>query len=251
MDPRIYRQLHEIEESHWWFRGRRRIVAATFERFGIRGRAILDVGCGAGTNLDLLRTINPGSAIVGIDIEHEPLRLCSLGRSVPVSQADVAQLPFAASAFDVITALDTLEHVRDDARVLAELFRVCRPGGAVVLTVPAFPWLWGTVDELGHHYRRYRKPELLERVTGAGFSVRVIRFFNYLLFPPIALVRLLGRLIPDGDSADARSVHSDFDIVKRGPANTLLARIFSLEASLLGFRPPFGVSLLCVAVRER
>jgi SAM-dependent methyltransferase len=179
----------------------------------------------------------------------DPLRYCRSGRREAVCQGDVSRLPFRAETFDLISALDTIEHVADDAAALGELFRVCRPGGTVLLTVPAFAFLWGNLDTYGHHYRRYTRPELLARVRGAGFTIRVARFFNYLLFPPIALIRLLARLRPSSAARPGDAVRTDFDVVKQGPLNTLLARLFALEASLpLG--PPFGVSLLCVAARE-
>jgi SAM-dependent methyltransferase len=251
MDPRIYSQLRQIEGTHWWFTGRRRIIAAALGRLGTRPRSVLDVGCGAGTNLELLATLYPASAFVGIDIEREPLTYCRSDRAAPVLQADVRHLPFAAAAFDLITALDTLEHVEDDVAVLEELFRACRPGGTLLLTVPAFPFLWGNVDDLGHHYRRYRRPDLVERVTRAGFSVRLLRFMNYLLFPPIAAVRVASRIGASRRAPGTDDVRSDFDVVKSGPLNTFLARLFSLEAHLLNLAPPFGVSLLCAAVRDR
>jgi SAM-dependent methyltransferase len=249
MDPRIYKQLAEIEQTHWWFRGRRRILTAVLARCAVRASSILDVGCGAGTNLDLLRDLHPGSRMVGIDIEYGPLSHYRAAHAAALAQADVRRLPFEARAFDLVTALDAIEHVEDDLSVLRELHRVCRPGGHVLLTVPAFPFLWGNVDDLGHHHRRYRKRELLERVVGAGFAIRFVRFFNYLLFPPIAAVRVLARLAPPLNSESAATVRSDFDLVKTGPLNRLLAGIFSLEARTLALRVPVGVSLVCVASR--
>jgi SAM-dependent methyltransferase len=250
MDPRIYGQLRQIEGTHWWFAGRRRIIAAVLRRLGVQPQSVLDVGCGAGTNLELLAELHPASALVGIDIEREPLAYCRMDRAAPVLQADVRHLPFASAAFDLITAFDTLEHVEDDAAVLQELRRVCRPGGTLLLTVPAFPFLWGNVDDLGHHYRRYRRNELAERVTRAGFSMQLLRFMNFLLFPPIAAVRVATRLTNARRPA-REDIRSDFDLVKSGPLNTILARLFSLEAHLLALAPPFGVSLVCAAVRER
>jgi SAM-dependent methyltransferase len=251
MDPRTYKQLHAIEQVHWWFQGRRAILAAAFARADIRPRAVLDVGCGSGGNLALLDAVYPGARSIGVDIERAPLVFCRTERVTPVVQADVAALPFAAAAFDLVTAFDALEHVRDDGAVLAEMSRVCRPGGALALTVPAFPFLWGNVDDLGHHYRRYRRRELVTRVAAAGFAVRFVRFFNYLLFAPIAAVRLAARLAPKRRprARDVEILPSDFELVKNGPVNELLMRVFALEASLLRFDPPFGVSLLLIATR--
>jgi len=258
LDPRLYAQLREIERTHWWFRGRRRILLAALERQAVHARAILDVGCGAGANLELLAERFPDAALQGVDVEREPLRFCRADRRLPVSQADAARLPFADASFDLVTALDALEHFADDASALREVHRVCRPGGTLVLTVPAFGWLWGSVDELGHHHRRYRRRELVTRVEAAGFDVDLDRYFNSLLFPAIAAVRLLSRALrrptPERARSDASRapgpLRSDFDWVASGPPAALLERVFSSEAQLLALRIPFGVSLLCIARRR-
>jgi len=250
MDPRLFAKLHEIEATHWWFRGRRKIVGAVLDRLAIQPRVILDVGCGVGTNLDLLAERHPDARLHGIDVERDPLRFCLGDRAVPVCQADAAQLPFASGSFDLVCALDTLEHVEDDGAALRELRRVLNAGGTLLLTVPAFPALWGNVDELGDHFRRYRRRELLEKLAAAGLRLQLVRFVNVLLFPPIATIRLLARIMPGWRSQPAAEVRSDFDLVRSGPLNSLLAGIFASEARLLAWKLPFGVSLLCVVTRE-
>jgi len=132
-----------------------------------------------------------------------------------------------------------------------EMVRACKPGGSLVLSVPAFPMLWGNIDEVGHHFRRYRRASLIAKVEHAGFELRFVRFFNYLLFAPIAAVRLATRLLGAGGSVESGELRSDFDLVKRGPLNDLLAWVFSLESKLLALAPPFGVSLLLVAERPK
>ena len=246
MDRRLYKQLREIERNHWWFRGRREILLAALRRLDVRAERVLDCGCGAGTNLDLLEDRYPRQGLLGIDIEREPLEFCAEERPVPVTQADMSELPFGSGSFDLVAALDAIEHVPDDARALSELYRVCRPGGTLFATVPAFPLLWGNIDEVGHHYRRYRREQLVERVRAAGFEPQLVRYFNFLLFPPIAAIRIAARLLP-GHEDESETVRSDFDIVKEGPVNELLARLFGLEARLLGLSLPFGVSLLLIA----
>lgn len=253
LDRRIYAPLRDLERTHWWFRGRRRILLAALERAGVEARSVLDVGCGAGANLELLGERFPGAALHGVDVEREPLRACVADRRLSVSLADAARLPFASASFDLVAALDALEHFADDAAALAELHRVCRPGGALLVTVPAFRWLWGSVDELGHHHRRYQRRELVERVEAAGFDVLLDRFFNVWLFPGVAAVRWLSRprsqtgevAVPEGGH-----VASDFDWARGGALGALLERILASEARWLGVRLPFGVSLLCVGRRR-
>jgi SAM-dependent methyltransferase len=249
MDRRFYKQLREIERTHWWFAGRRRVLLGVLERLDVQAGAILDVGCGAGSNLDLLRERFAESAIHGIDIEIEPLRYCREDHAAKVLQADLAQLPFRDEAFDLVCALDALEHVPDDESALRGLHRVCAPGGKLFVTVPAFPFLWGNVDRVGHHFRRYRRPELVDRISRAGFSVRFVRYFNTLLFPPIAAVRLAALLRREREPVEGAPVRTDFDLVSSGPVNAALARVFGAEAALLRWRLPFGVSLVCVAER--
>ena len=248
MDRRLYAPLRELERSHWWFRGRRRILLAALDRADVRAHTILDVGCGAGTNLELLAERFPGASVHGIDFERDPLRSCAADRHLSVSQADATRLPFRSASFDLVTALDALEHFADDAAALGELHRVCRPGGTLLVTVPAFDWLWGNVDELGHHHRRYRRRELVARVEAAGFAPVLDRYFNSLLFPGIAAVRLLARLRPQ--RRDTERLRSDFDWGGSGPLAGLLERVLGVEAHLLGIRLPFGVSLLCLARRR-
>jgi SAM-dependent methyltransferase len=248
VDRRWYEQVREIERDHWWFAGRRRVLGAVLERLQVRAGCVLDVGCGAGTNLDLLGQRFPAARLHGVDIDLGSLRHCRRHRpAAALVQADMARLPFRSASFDLVCALDALEHVADDAGALAGLHRVCRPGGTLLATVPAFPFLWGNVDRVGHHFRRYRQRELVRLVEKAGFATRFVRYFNTLLFPAIAGVRLLARLRGPGGGSD--ELGTDFDLVKSGPLNTALARVFGSEASWPAWTPPFGVSLLCVARR--
>jgi SAM-dependent methyltransferase len=249
MDRRWYEQVREIERNHWWFAGRRRILLAVLERLDVRAESILGVGCGSGSNLELLRERFSEEIIHGIDIDLESLRHCARNRSTLVSQADLTHLPFRDGCFDLVCALDAIEHVPDDEMALRGLRRVCRSGGTLLATVPAFGFLWGNVDRVGHHYRRYTRRELTDLIERSGFAVRFVRYFNTALFPAIAGIRLAARLFPARDVVDGERVRTDFDIAKSGPLNTALARVFGAEASLLGWSPPFGVSIVCVAQR--
>jgi SAM-dependent methyltransferase len=250
MDPRLYPELKDLEKTHWWFVGRRRVLLSALERLRVEAHSVLDVGCGAGTNLDLLARRYGEASIHGIDLERAALHFCRKKRSLPVCQATATRLPYRAGSFDLVAALDALEHVEDDQAALDELFRVCRPGGTLFVTVPAFRFLWGELDELGHHYRRYTRKELLTKVSRAGFSITFVRFFNFLLFPPVAAVRILSRLLPRRGAVAGERPHCDLDIAGSGGLNRLLARIFALEGSLLSLRLPVGVSLMCVARRS-
>jgi SAM-dependent methyltransferase len=152
-------------------------------------------------------------------------------------------LPFEDNTFDLVTALDVVEHIEDDRGALRELYRVIRPGGMLMISVPAYKFLWGAQDEISHHKRRYTTPEIRERMIEAGFKVRRLSYFNTFLFPAIAGIRVLRPYKPG--SADLKS---DFTMTKPGPANTLLGTVFALEAPVVErTNLPFGVSILCLA----
>ena len=149
-----------VEATHWWFRGRRALVARCIAGLGVPAEArVLDVGSGTGSNLRMLREIG-FRRVVGLDLSEAALRCCHAKQLGSVQRADVCALPFRDASFDLVLATDVLEHVRDEARAVAELHRVLRPGGALVATVPAFMGLWGLQDEVSHHLRRYRRPEV-------------------------------------------------------------------------------------------
>jgi SAM-dependent methyltransferase len=242
----FYPDYFRLEDRHWWFVGRCRIVTglldAALEPRRRDGRRVLDVGCGTGTMLSHLERYGEVS---GVEADEQAVEFCR-GRGITaVQQADPPPLPFEDGRFDLVTALDVLEHVEEDERLLAEMRRVLRPGGVALVTVPAFRALWGSQDVISHHRRRYRAPELRDRVLAAGLEPTRTTYFNTLLFPPIAAVRLLRRLrrIP----APSRS---DFELTREGRLNDLLAAVLGFEERLIAAVDlPFGISIACLARR--
>jgi SAM-dependent methyltransferase len=232
-----------VEATHWWFRGRRALVARAIAGLGITGEArVLDVGSGTGSNLRMLRDLG-FRRVVGLDRSAPALRHC-LGKQLgSVQRADVCALPFRDASFDLVLATDLLEHVRDESRAVAEMHRVLRPGGALVATVPAFMGLWGRQDDVSHHLRRYRRGDLVRGLAAGGFAVRRSFYFNYLLFAPIWLARRLMQWLR-------------IEVASENQLNTpwldaLLGGVFALDvrsAPLL--RPPFGVSILATGRRS-
>jgi SAM-dependent methyltransferase len=230
-----------LERDHWWFRGRRRILARLLAALKLPERArVLDVGCGTGANGPVLAATGWS---VGVDASPLPL---GLGRTAERThaarlRADAGRLPFAAASFDLVCALDVLEHLDDDAAAAAELRRVLRPGGALVIFVPALRILWGLQDEVSHHRRRYDRARLRAIVTGAGLALERLTFFNTLLFPPILAARLAMRLWRPADLRSENGVGGRL-------ASRVAELIFAAEAPLLSrLDLPVGVSLACVA----
>ena len=243
MERRTYQIEAQLERHHWWFQGRRKIL----DRFLVRlqpplapGARVLDVGCGTGANGPVLAA--RGGFTVGIDASRIPLGLGASSHGARV-RGDATALPFADASFDLVVALDVLEHLDDDAAGARELYRVLRPGAAAVIFVPALQLLWGLQDDVSHHRRRYGKGQLRGLVATAGLRVQRLTFFNSFLFPPILAARLMMRVLP------ARQLASENQI--GGPiTNAILEGIFGAEAPLLDrVDLPVGVSLACLARR--
>lgn len=235
MEEEVYGRLQAVEDDHWWFRGRRAVIWALLERarLGASPR-ILDAGCGTGRNL---REYGALGDAVGVDPSPRAVAFCRERGLLRVKQAGLEELPFEDGSFDLLLAFDVLEHVEDDHAALAELHRVAVPGARLVVTSPAYRWLWSSHDTSHHHYRRYTRRELVERATRAGWTVEVATYFNTVLLLPIALVRLAERL-------GITRARSDYDLTP-GLLNRFLELPMRTEAKLVarGLRLPAGVSV--------
>jgi SAM-dependent methyltransferase len=239
----VYAELFELEDRHWWFRGRREILFRVLDHELPQSqpgqRRILDVGCGTGA---LTQRLAAYGDVQGLDTDAEAIRFCRLRGMENVQQASVP-FPFEDGGFDLVTALDVLEHVPDDRGMLDEIHRVLVPGGAFLATVPAYRFMWGPHDEVHHHERRYTAPQLRASVEQAGLVVRRLTYFNTLLFPAVAGIRMLRRL-----RRGAGEARSDCRPIRIGPLNDFLGRLFASEGALLDRRKlPFGASILVFA----
>jgi SAM-dependent methyltransferase len=244
VDEALERWTLEIEEQHWWYRGRRRILAAVLDGLALPGDArILDAGCGSGRNMvDLARR----GSVCGVELASASLDAAAARQVGEVRPGSLEEpLPFDDRAFDLAVALDVLEHVGDDAFALRELARVVRPGGRLVLTVPQYAWLWGEHDVLSHHHRRYTRLLLLASGAQAGWSAERVTAFNTVLLAPIAAARFVQRRRRRPEPS------SDLGRTPRGPVNEGLERVLGTEAAWIrrGRDLPAGVSLLAVLRR--
>jgi len=245
MDQDFYREYSRIEDTHWWFRGRRAIFSRVLGEIQHDAeRRILDIGFGTGAMLGFLSSYGK---VVGMDMSAEAVRFARTRTSQPMLLGDIGAIPVRSQSVDLVTAFDIVEHVDDDAAALRELARVCRPNGRIFLTVPAFQFLWGRQDTISHHRRRYTRRQLATAVEAAGFRILRINYFNTILFPVVAAIRIARHLRSDPE----RDAHSDFTMTKPGLVNDVLARVLSAEAVLVTrLRLPAGVSLLCLAQRS-
>lgn len=240
MMQHTYPLLYELEESHWWYLGRRRIIASFVkeicEQISDRNPRILDVGCGTGANL---KTLSEFGEAEGVDISTDALEFCR-ERGLEVKLGAAEELPYESGTFDLVTALDVVEHLDDDVGGLREMRRVLRPGGRALIFVPTFMWLWGVQDEVSHHRRRYTLPELRRAMAEAGFEVERSTYANITFLPPVFLIRVVMRITGMKVDSEARINIPIF--------NPLFARILGAEATFLRFMNfPVGVSGLCVA----
>ena len=246
MDRNLYRRFFEIEEHFWWSVGTRRVFSELIAGLGqgAGGRA-LDVGCGTGIHLKEF----PDSwrLVAGCDYSELALSFCSERGLRGLIRCDATRLPFASGAFDLVTALDVVEHLDDDEGCLREIARVTRGGGHVLLHVPAFPVLWTDKDELSHHRRRYRRAELTGLVARSGLEVTQLFYINTFLFPVALLRAAAQRLTHRREAAPAQE--TDLDPLYRIPAslNRLMTALMDVERRVVARVPiPFGLSLVCL-----
>jgi SAM-dependent methyltransferase len=231
--------LDQIEDDHWWFVGKRLILRSILKRERGSGR-MLDLGCGTG---GVLRDMSESYTCYGTDRSRVGLEVCAKKGMRDLVRSDLSAVPFADQAFDVVLALDVIEHLDDDVGFLAAARRLCRPGGRIVVAVPAFQLLWSAHDETFEHRRRYTAPGLARVIRDAGFVPERTTYAHSFVFPVAAVWRILSYRLGLGRFAPKH----DFWPIPR-PLNRALVAAYRLEAWLLGrIRLPFGVSAVCVA----
>jgi len=247
MQPHTYAIMREVEDTHWWFVGRRRIITSfvkqACEKLRKEGESeprILDIGCGTGGNLQVLSSFGRAE---GVDISSEALHYCRARGLDNVKQGTAEILPYNDESFHLVTCLDVVEHLDDDVAGLREMRRVLNPGGLLLVFVPAFMFLWGVQDEVSHHRRRYVLPELRRKLQKASLEVERATYANITLFLPILVGRFLMRLTGLRPASENN--------INVGPLNGLLGRVLGSENWWLRRSSfPFGVSIICLARRK-
>jgi SAM-dependent methyltransferase len=244
MDPSLYPRMAEVEDTHWWFAARRAICERLLNRIALPAdAAILEPGCGTGGNFPMLAR---HGRVFAMDSDPSALRFAAsrnLAVLAPGSLPDA--IPFGDARFDLAVMTDVLEHLDDPLGSLHALRARLKSGAALLVTVPATPWLWSDHDLTHHHRRRYRAGEFRALVSAAGFRLIYSSHYNFVLFPAIAGARLW-RKLRDGRSIAANGRH---DLkMPAAQLNRILFSLFSSERFVLGtLRVPFGVSLIAIA----
>lgn len=242
MEQHTYAIMDRVEDKHWWFVGRRAILETFLKKISSSlvtqhsSVKILDVGCGTGANLEMLRQFGEAE---GVDVSDDALEFCrEKGLAVQKGMAEI--LPYEDETFDITTALDVVEHLDDDIAGLKEMHRVTKTGGYSLIFVPAFMWLWGVQDDISNHRIRYTKKQIVERLEKAGFKVERATYANFTFFAPILGGRTLMRLTGIRPESENN--------INVSALNGLFGKVFSAERHILkNFDFPFGVSVVVVA----
>jgi len=240
MDRDYELQTHRVEDRHWWYRGRRSVLERVIEDLSLpAGARILDAGCGSGRNM--VEFARHGT-VTGVELSDTSVALARERGAGEVVEGSVLEMPFEPGTFDLAASLDVIEHLEDDLEALRELRRVVAPGGALLVTVPAYQWLWSGHDEINHHFRRYTRRSLQQIGEQAGWQQVRTTYFNSLLLPAAILLRVLDRF-------SRKTTESSLDLwIPPAPVNWVLERPLALESALIarGGRIPAGLSLLAV-----
>jgi len=245
MQQHTYAIMHNVEDSHWWYVGRRAILESfMMEIVGnpkskIQNPKILDVGCGTGGNLEMLAKFG---AAEGVDVSDDALEFCRQ-KGLKVQKGLAEKMPFADENFDVVTALDVIEHLDDDVAGLREMFRVLKKGGKTLIFVPAFMFLWGVQDDVSNHRIRYTKKQIVKRLEKAGFTIERATYANWTFFAPILAGRTLMRITGIKPESENN--------VNVSALNGVFGKLFGAERFWLkNFNFPFGVSIVIVANKK-
>ncbi len=241
MEEYLYPHFYRIEKEHWWFVARQHILLRYLEaRVPAPASArLLDVGCGTGAILELL---SRNYEAHGLDFSPSAIAFCRKRGLKNLFAGSIESYP-RNQLFDIITMLDVVEHVDDDRGLLRAGGDLLADSGRLLVTVPAFPWLWSSHDVVLHHKKRYTKAQLVHLMNDAGFEIAHISYFNTFLFPVAVMRRFFARF--HGSEAT-----SDLEI-PGSALNSALRSVFELEGGILAHASlPFGLSLLCLATKR-
>jgi SAM-dependent methyltransferase len=254
-DPAFFKSLDQIEDRHFWFRARKRVVAtvvrdltARLHRERSSSYHVLELGCGNGGMLRLLQDCSPGGVVVGMDLFAEGLRFARNRCDCALVQGDAGRPPFGEQ-FQIVGMFDVLEHIEQDVAALRDVRRMLAPGGAIVITVPAHMSLWSYFDIAAHHARRYSTDELASKLNIAGFDVEYVTQFMGAIYPLVWLGRRVKAAL--GGAGDAMKQTQQELRITPG-LNTLLDRVLAGEEALIRGRRKItrGTSILALARRR-
>ena len=239
MEQESYNEMHDNEDTHWWFVARRLILKKVLDQY-FRDKKlgkVLELGCGSGGNIGMLQTYGN---MFAMELDDGARKMANSRNICNVKKGKLPNdIPFDDN-FDLICMLDVLEHIDDDLATLQSVRDKLNPKGTLLITVPAYKFLWSNHDVVSHHKRRYTKKHLIDIVSKSGLNIQYSTYFNTFLFPVIAAVRIMNKILGKNSGSDVK-MSSSF-------VNSLLKKIFSSEQAFLPTTSfPFGVSILLIA----
>jgi len=238
MEKHLYQSMYDSSKSHWWFKGREKYIEALMKKYiSGEGNQILEIGIGTGANIDILEKFG---VLEGLDVSDESIRIIKdkyphikiLNKKFPGETID--------KKFDLVCLFDVLEHIEDDSKAIEKIAQLLKDRGKLIITVPAYQFLWSYHDEIHHHHRRYFKSELSDLLEKNNFKISHSGYFNFLLFPLAFLQRAFSKF----------TVLKDYDPYKKSILNKFLFQIFSLESKFVNKYFPFGLSIAVVAEKK-
>lgn len=243
METYTYNEMFQKEENHWWFIGTRNILFNIIDEFIRKDKKIkiLDIGCGTGI---VMKRLGRYGEAFGVDISNEAISFCKKRRIKNIINSDAKKLPFENNNFDLVTSFDVLEHVDKPAIALKEIYRTLNVNGIAIISVPAYKFLWSSHDEALHHVTRFNIRGLKELILLNNFKILKISYFNFFLFPIIALVRLTKNIyqrikVKNIKQTDLKKTSILF--------NKFFISILNLESKILKIiNFPFGVSIFAI-----
>jgi SAM-dependent methyltransferase len=253
-DPYFFDRLAQVEERHFWFCARNRLILGLARRISSTLKPcnrVLEIGCGTGNVLRALEVAFPNSSLVGLELCLEGLKHARTRSNAHLVQADIRNSPFSKQ-FDLVGMFDVLEHIAEDQGTLRLIHNTLRPGGKLLLTVPAHQSLWSYFDEAGHHCRRYSSQDIRQKLIDAGFQVEFLSQFMATIFPMVWIfrkMRMRGVREQSGFDSVRSRTQDEFRIVP--VVNLILTGLLTLEARWVarGHHLPIGTSLVVVARR--
>jgi 2-polyprenyl-3-methyl-5-hydroxy-6-metoxy-1,4-benzoquinol methylase len=241
MDKNYYVEYYKLERENWWFKARLHIIRTQIQEIanGRKDLRILNVGAATGATSQMLEEFG---TVKSVEYDADCYAFVKERLNIDLEQGSILDLRFGENEFDIVCAFDVIEHVEDDSKAVSEMFRVCKPEGAVCITVPAFMFLWSQHDVVNHHYRRYKAAGLKQLLSGR--HIQFMSHFNSILFFPISAVRLLSKLIP----FKRKGSGSDFGLMDSKMLNVIFYNLFLIENVWLSkqLKMPFGISLMAI-----